>query len=300
MVPLCPALVAPFLAERVLDGMAPVCALMACPGCDFRCFDIRLDAAEMDRLYRDYRGGTYFSQRNRWEPWYTRGINDSLGRDPADIADRKRLTVETVASQGAWRPRSILDFGGDHGQFIPDAWEAGRYVLDLSGKPPVAGVEAFRNLAEAGERRFDLVMTSQVFEHLSDPWETLGTIRSLVAPSGLLYLDVPLERPDIQWARVSPWDAATLPWLAARPRLLRWLDFYSSAARVKANLIPPLGFLKASEHLNFFSAESLHALFARAGFQTLQVRRHRFRTSGGVCDFLVGLARLPQGAGEAP
>ena len=60
-----------------------------------------------------------------------------------------------------------------------------------------------------------------------------------------------------------------LRWLAGRPWLLRLVDLYSTVFRVRRALIPWFGFLKASEHINFYTAESLVALLRKAGFRVL-------------------------------
>ena len=57
--------------------------------------------------------------------------------------------------------------------------------------------------------------------------------------------------------------------LAGHPWLLRAVDLYSTYFRIRKGIIPPLGFLKASEHINFFTPQSLEALMSRMGFQVL-------------------------------
>jgi SAM-dependent methyltransferase len=55
-------------------------------------------------------------------------------------------------------------------------------------------------------RRFDLIVMSHVFEHLLDPGRILNLIRTSLAPSGVLYIEIPnipveslLRYPDHMW-----------------------------------------------------------------------------------------------------
>jgi 2-polyprenyl-3-methyl-5-hydroxy-6-metoxy-1,4-benzoquinol methylase len=45
--------------------------------------------------------------------------------------------------------------------------------------------------ATFGEDRFDAIVAADVLEHLTDPWSTLGRMRSLLAPGGALVLSIP-------------------------------------------------------------------------------------------------------------
>src|SRR5207253_864927 len=80
-----PAVTSPFIAE-IAQWPAPVrCNLDECGACGHRFFDLRLDDAEMGRIYGGYRGDGYFAARHRWEPWYTRAVNESIGHDRDEI-----------------------------------------------------------------------------------------------------------------------------------------------------------------------------------------------------------------------
>jgi hypothetical protein len=58
-------------------------------GCSFRFFDSRLTDAEVQRLYAAYRGDGYFETRHAYEFWYSRKVNDGIGKDAAEITSRK-------------------------------------------------------------------------------------------------------------------------------------------------------------------------------------------------------------------
>ena len=84
-----------------------------------------------------------------------------------------------------------------------------------------------------GELQFDLVILRHVFEHLADPMECLKKIRSILAPQGILYIEVP--------------DSENI-----EPSITR---FYHH------------------EHLLYFTSEILNSCLISAGFQPLVCER---------------------------
>jgi len=148
--------------------------------------------------------------------------------------------------------------------------------------------------------RFDLVMACHVLEHLSDPAAQLEILFELVGASGALYVEVPLERPDLRWAGVWPWHRRGLSWLAGHRRLLTLVDLHSTWFRIRRNLVPPGGFLKASEHLNFFTTDSLRALMTRKGFQVLACEEMQFVGAFSRATALGCVARRAGATGTDP
>jgi SAM-dependent methyltransferase len=287
----CPALMAPFIAQRVAGRPASLCALMTCPACGFRCFDHRFDDAELGRLYQGYREEDYYRTRHGWEPWYTRKINTGLSEDPRELETRKAGSFRLISGAlDGVQPRRILDYGGDRGQFIPDGLGGERFVYEISGRPPLPGIRAVADLSGL-EGSFDLVMICQVLEHLPDLPAQLDILHRLAGAGGVLYVEVPLERPDLRRAGAWPWGGRGLRWLAGHPWLLRCVDFYSTVARVRCNRIPPWGFLKASEHINFFTTGSLEALLRRKGFQVLACEELKIQGAYGGATALGCAAR---------
>lgn len=152
-------------------------------------------------------------------------------------------------------PRRLLDFGCGAGGFLLAAREAGfePHGLELSRGlarhvEQVHGIPIFQGLvtdpAFAGER-FHVILTSQVFEHLLDPRETLQALRRHLVAPGLLLIEVPNLR-DV------------------RERLHR-------------------GRLMDDSHLFYFSAASLSRMLETGGFQVLEVQEglRPFRHFGG-------------------
>ena len=47
----------------------------------------------------------------------------------------------------------------------------------------------------AGEAQYDLVVLSEILEHLEDPKAAMRQVRGLVAPGGLVFVNVPINSP---------------------------------------------------------------------------------------------------------
>ena len=286
-----PAVVAPFLAHYAVRTPPSRCALMECRNCTFRFFDARLTPDEVERLYSGYRGEDYFGSRHQHEFWYTRKFNLGIGHDQPAIAFRKRV-VESLLQRhiDLGSIDTVLDYGGDEGQFIPDALGKKKYVFELSDAAPVPGVTKIRSEADLRAHRFDLVMICHVLEHCSDPCAALQRIQELRGGRPLFcYVEVPYERYDLRFAGRGKLFAWYVAGLLRCPPLLMAADFVSTAIRLKTNWIPPLGILKCHEHLNYFNEQSLEVLLRAAGFDVMECTTARlpsYLASGRVLQAL--------------
>jgi SAM-dependent methyltransferase len=289
-----PALTSPFLAAYVLERPPEPVRLLECEGCGFRFFESRLTDAENERLYAGYRGERYYRERHRREPWYTRKVNDAIGGDPEILRGRRELVerfVRTHAGEAADRVESVLDFGGDRGQVIPEGLGREKFVYEISGTHPVAGVTRIGTTEELASRRFDLVLLCHVLEHCSDPGAVLGEVRALLRPGALLYVELPFERADLRFLSKRARYASYLRAIRRVPPLLTALDFYSTLVRTRLRAMPPLGFVKMHEHVNFFDAPSLRALFDRCGLETVACETIDVPSPLGPSAVLAALAR---------
>lgn len=287
-----PALVAPFIREFALAGKAPEAQLIECQNCGFRFFDRRYEAEEMSALYSQYRSENYFQARNRHEFWYTRVINDQLGKDPKDIAAR-RAYVEKFLSEalGEQKFASILDYGGDAGQFIPDGIANRKFVHEVSDVAPVSGVAKLGSETELKQHApYSLIMVCHVLEHLPDPAEILMRFPDLQASGeGWLLIEVPHERYNLRYQSTA-WPP--LRRLVERYRPLRLLnEIYTLYFRTRWNMIPPFGFPRLHEHINFYSVDSLGRLLKRCGFDVVRQQIIRTDTQLGRTESLLMLAR---------
>lgn len=121
---------------------------------------------------------------------------------PAQIAEYDRIVQDLVRLQPA-RGR-LLDLGCAAGYFMQRAGGAGfethgidiaTWVEEVAARRGVANVRACRLLDAAfPDGWFDVIHSSQVFEHLTQPLVELAEIRRILKPGGLLYVNVPNYR----------------------------------------------------------------------------------------------------------
>lgn len=95
--------------------------------------------------------------------------------------------------------RTLLDIGGSTGVVaarVARAFGLSTTIIDPApleiDEARLLGLEALTGLVEQhdfGDRTFDVVMICQTIDHLLDVAGTLGRVRSLLAPHGLLFVD---------------------------------------------------------------------------------------------------------------
>lgn len=286
-----PALVSPFIAAYVLKSPIRLTRLLECLECRFRFFEDRFTDAEASVLYTEYRGDRYFRERHRYEPWYSRKLNDSIGGDENVIQVRRALVEQFLREHvDVSRIEDVLDFGGDRGQLMPRLGVR-RFVFEISGIDPVPGVTRIANAEELRGRTFDLVLLSHVLEHCSDPHAVLlDVLPRLRSEASLFYVELPFERTDLRWTSESPAYRGYLEAVSRSARLAMAVDLYSTGLRAKWNVVPPLGFLKMHEHINFFDEGSLGRLLARSGLRVQAMSRRTIRSNLGSTPVLCAVA----------
>lgn len=255
--------VSPFFAKKAWGGKPELTKVMFCSGCGFRFFDRGLTSEEASNYYSDYRGEDYFRQRNQFEPFYTekahRGIQEWLRSKGRRIA-----LAQALASAGG--PASFsaaLDYGGGTGQMLVDIPATRKAVFDLAHNATEPGIARIQSRESIG-CGWDLVLSCQVLEHVSDPRAAVEEIMQILAKGGWFYVEVP----DEIWscgARSGPRRDAWLTWMSTRPWPLLIADCVSTACRVKLGTLPSMGFVPMREHLNYFTVESLSKLLTGCG-----------------------------------
>ncbi|WP_421910136.1 class I SAM-dependent methyltransferase [Methanolacinia petrolearia] len=210
------------------------------------------------------------------------------------MAERKEQIKKFILANlsGKRRFNRILDYGGDRGQFIPDDISDERYVYEVSVVTPVPGVTLVDDIDSVGNDTFDVVILSMVLEHVSDPHVILNKIHEILAPDGYLVLEVPYEP-----FKYKNWFGNKtenyLNKLANSPEFIsKAIDLYSTLFRIKFRYIPPLGFVKLHEHINFFSESSLHSLFQLNNFSVISIERHYQDTKSFINDSLLCLVKV--------
>jgi len=219
-----------------------------CKFCDLGFFDFRYTSLEMGYIYSNYRGTVYSQIRNQWEPWYSSNFNSA--HDSVSWSEMRKKSLKTFLERHLTsNPHSIVDVGGDRGQYIPDIGSENLYVLEASNKTLLPGIERIKNFNEL--HGVGLIIYSHVLEHVSDP---LNELKELLNQSNSVYVEVPFGVPVINNARKS--------------RILFFIKFIASFyPRVWKRMTHPStgrnsvkGILTQSEHLNFFSVKSLVAI----------------------------------------
>jgi 2-polyprenyl-3-methyl-5-hydroxy-6-metoxy-1,4-benzoquinol methylase len=275
--------VAPFLAQRIWDREAFAVALASCQACGFMFFTPRLEQEEEQRLYTGYRGAEYQRLRQACEPWYTKAFNDNLS-SPGTWQLRQGHVGKILRDNlDAAALRSILDFGGAQGHLAKDLVpQAEVYVYDISAVEPVAGVGKLSSLADCQGRHFDLILVSNVLEHVAYPRELCRQVAQIASPGTLIFIEVPRESPD-SLQNMAKRLAQLLVLAVRRPPIARALL--------------RLGTLKLMhEHVNFFSPSALCSLVKGMAWDVVAQGKYKMGGSVTAAEMLWVLARI-QGAG---
>jgi len=219
-----------------------------CKISDFGFFDYRYTSREMSLIYSDYRSVKYTQVRNRWEPWYSQDFNSAHDSIPWSVMRKKSLET-FLGKYLSSIPKSIVDVGGDRGQYIPDLGSSKLYVLEASNKALMPGIERVGTLNEVSE--IGLIIYSHVLEHVSEP---LIVLKELLEKSKFVYVVVPFGIPEINKARRSRirfalrFGASLSPWM------------WSKMSNPSTGRSSGKGILTQGEHLNFFSVKSLETM----------------------------------------
>ncbi len=182
---------APFLVERMLLGKYQNTRLIHCPNCGLYYSDYRPSEQEMNRLYNCYRDEWYVKQRKQYEPDYTNEKFSSMEY----CAERKQSIIRFVSPYITLNNiKTILDYGGDRGQYIPDEFIiANKFVYDISGNQTIQGVTLLDSLDTAQKLNWDFVLCMHLLEHLSDPLEIIENLVKLLGNNSYLYIELPKQ-----------------------------------------------------------------------------------------------------------
>ena len=255
----------PFLSPKMFDY--PFCQIqymgsntfyptlftnsIKCRSCGLVFSQLRPDADEMERYYKNYGSDSHILERGLFEPDYSNAYgNPEL---TSEVVKNKEQTVlnflnGTIFYEGV---ATILDYGGGNGISIPDVFEhCSRYVYDLSTELPIPGVTKVKEINNIGT--MDIILLMEVLEHVSYPILVLNQLKPLCKEDTKILITVPHDTSDD----------------------LNIEDF-------------PHAF---HEHINFFSTSSVTALVRSNGFKVLKIDttshfdpRSRTDTKGIFC-----------------
>jgi len=242
------SIISPFLAERIWGIKSFPVKLFWCQNCDFMFYNLRPNDDEMSRLYKGYRNDEYQKQREKYEKCYTQEFNLLLSGDSSQT-NRKIASYHVIKNNlDLNNVESILDYGGDKGQFIIDELQhADRFVYDISKVDPVPGVHIINDISESQSHKFDFITCSMVLEHVSYPLDVLSNLKKFAHDKSIFYFEVPLgESPKKFFCLLRRFPLAC--------------DMLYSAIHKN---------LTMHEHMNFFSKLSLRYMLEKEHFNLL-------------------------------
>lgn len=272
------ALIAPFLSHRIWNRPPFEIALAKCAQCGFLFFNPRLEPDEEERLYAGYRMPEYVKERNTYEPWYTPGLNAKI-EGPA-FQDRRKAVVREILRNNLDNSnvRTILDYGGAHGELVAELIPgATPYVYDVSQVPPVDGVQSCASAAECRTKNFDLIVCSNVLEHVGQPGRLVDDMSQIANANSAIWIEVPFE---------SPFGLGlTLRRLAQEAMLL------CLRPKIGLSLLRPGMLCLMHEHVNFYAPEALRLLLETRGCRVIACETYNLTTPLGPYRMLWALAR---------
>ena len=277
---LCGAVIAPWIQgehESKIASQERLSEYCRCNVCGLYFYSKRFTESQLEMMYSHYRDEKYQKRRQRFEPWYTKSVNCGIGNSQETIALRKAnllCLVNLAFTNGMIAlPRSIVDWGGDQGQFIPDFKHApNKLVYEVSNVAPISGVNRTSSIEGIRAVNPDFIMVCHVLEHDHLARETVNTISELLPENGLLYIEVPDDR-----ISVTPKHRASVRrqlFLLNHKLLFIVLDAYSLLTLRILKKRMPFQTLKQSEHVNFFSRDSIVMVMKSLGFELIEESRY--------------------------
>jgi SAM-dependent methyltransferase len=219
-----------------------LCNSLLCSKCGLLFLDIRFSELEMQRLYKNYRDDNYTALREYYEPGYQLR-NEEIIRGINYLHKVENFLISYVPDT-----LRILDWGGDTGVNTPFKANAVNevHIYDISG---IETTDGLRKVSKQTVTRFeyDLIVCSNVLEHVPYPRSVLSEIKQAMSPSTVLYIEVPLEN------------------------------------LVKENKINTQLLIKKRhwhEHINFFSKDSLYELVNGVGLSILDFNLLNIQSEG--------------------
>jgi len=252
-----PSVLMPFISHRIFNwrpiliskkwklntvksGRAySVCNSILCMDCNFLFLDMRFDDQELSKLYLNYRGDDYANLRNKYEPGYK--LINKVQNLPINYIKK----VENFLSPFLTSKANILDFGGDDGKNTPfQDTENIIHIYDISKKPSVKNCKKVNKSNML--KKYNLVILSQVIEHVSYQKLIINEIKKLLNKNSILYIELPLEK------------------------LMKkmWRD---REVKKKEQLMCLKNKKHWHEHINFFSKKSLVKLFNCCGLKIIKM-----------------------------
>lgn len=273
------AMVAPFLAGRIWGKRPFRVSLETCKKCGFHFYNPRPDLAEISRLYSNYRQAPYQKDRQKFEPWYTEKLNSAI--DCKKILDLRKQALSKLLSKqlNKYEIKNILDFGGGRGYLIENLVPGAKgAVYDVSGVKPIDGIISMPNLEACAQMDFDLVVCSNVLEHVSSPKNILEDIKSFMRPNKLVFIEVPYE---------TPFGHRTV-----FKRIIQLGILSLLRPKISFSILRPGLFYWMHEHINYFNQNALEGLIQSVNMKIIASGVYDCQQPSGLDQFVWCLAKL--------
>jgi SAM-dependent methyltransferase len=200
---------------------------------------------------------------------------------------KRQLFVDAIIREH--RPQTVLDFGCGTGSQLTAPLAAAHPGVQFLGvdsddatldwarrHAPPANLSFGRPEALEPDRRFDLVIASEVLEHVEQPGQLLDFLRGRLNDGGRLIVTVPNGHGPFE---TMSFIEHVFTLIGVLP-LLRWVK-HRLFGKPKIDSHEALT-LAISPHLNFFSFGAMQRLLRDAGFEVI---RYRPRTL--FCGFII-------------
>jgi hypothetical protein len=185
----------PFVVDRMTgkSGSDTQCWSIHCPICDYHGTNLRFNLEEESRYYKEYMSGEYLTHRIAYEGQSVQS-HAEYQQEQGILENRKKEIYEFVKDFANENTvDSLLDYGGNHGEGIPDQFAHARcYVLETEIR------EHNKKITYIGKddicEPMDLIICSHVLEHVSDINYHMKKMRNMLKLKKFLYVEVPNER----------------------------------------------------------------------------------------------------------
>ncbi|GIW19964.1 MAG: hypothetical protein KatS3mg065_0260 [Chloroflexota bacterium] len=164
---------------------------------------------------------TLVDRQKQWADLYDLGVRVSTYTARAREFRERWNQILALAQQDLGRaPESVLDVGCALGHFLAHARTRGvRRVMGIESDPACRewassqlGVEVRGDLASLrGCKPFDLITMMDVLEHMEDPVSFLASAAGLLAPDGVVVLQLPNRRSVMASRAGSRWSWYSAP-----------------------------------------------------------------------------------------
>lgn len=170
-------------------------SVLTCNQCSYRGPQLRLDLAEEEKYYRDYRGVDYNNMRIHSMPWY-QGELELL--DLPDVVKNRIIGSQSLILQHVdpLTINSVLDYGGPRGIYIPPRFiKAKLYVYDRGTALPEKGRIKTNLPVNNGTQYVDFILCKDMMDCTTDPDYLMNNLKSFMTKKSWLYIEVKESTP---------------------------------------------------------------------------------------------------------